>query len=455
MGRALAALLVMGWTAAAQGQEDVEFAGNWQASALQVRHTTRSWGPDCPGRLPATQTLPGGATTVRQSGDHLTFGGGVRGSTRTCWGDNPALRRVSSRYQNGTWTIVCRTPENDARAESGRYAFTASGANQIRFRETTEWDWQLNSSRCQVTRTATRTFSRAGVAPEPLPEPEPERPRCEAGPPADVRISPSRTTVAPGERLCFSTRVVDAASCTVRGSRISLTARGPDGSQIEGRCFTASAEGSYRIRAASGALSVEASVTVASEDLSDLVAQRERARLEGGGEATSGGASGASATTGSVGVGAFAAAGGGLLVLLIAGVVLVRSRKTVPEIAPEPSEAASPLPASAPAPAPRVCPVCGYESDHETVCAHDGATLVDLADPAVQARGKICPVCRTGYGFGDTTCPKDGASLIAYALYDAQQRRSVVEEEKRVCPVCGRTFGADVAFCPHDGAKLS
>lgn len=449
------------------GAEAQSYAGEWRAGSLQVRNATRSWGADCPRRLPATQTEPGGTIQVAQSGDHLTLSGAVRGNTRSCWSDNPNLRRISSRYQDGAWTIICRTAENDPRAENARYAFNASSSTSITFRETTEWNWQLNESVCQVTRTATRTFTRTdGLAAEPDPEPDPEptpmaepRPQCTPGAPAGVRLSPARSQANVGQRVCFSSRVVDAAGCTVRGERVRLQLRPPEGVEatLSGRCFEPAVLGLYRVVATNASFTARASLEVTTNDLSDLVAQRDGSgQLDSSGQAESEGSSGveASALGGSSlplygGLGVLAA-------LLLGGILLLVSRK---KKTPPPSEdysvpavAAAPVYVPPPKP-PKVCPRCAHEERGDTnVCPNDGVALIDLNDETIRLRGKICPTCRTGHAAGTALCPNDQTPLIYHVLYEAQQKEQ--SAKKNTCTKCGNSYDAGVGFCPEDGTRL-
>ncbi|HJL46037.1 MAG TPA: hypothetical protein RMG45_09385, partial [Polyangiaceae bacterium LLY-WYZ-15_(1-7)] len=160
---------------AAGAQDTPSLAGQWRAGPLQIRNVIGRWGDDCPQRLPATQTEPGGAVTISESGDHLRFSGAVRGATNACWSERPGLRRISARYEanSKTWTVICRTPSSDAQQESGRYTFRLGSDGRLGFEERTEWDWRLNESHCQATRRATRTFTRVDAAGTTEPEPEP------------------------------------------------------------------------------------------------------------------------------------------------------------------------------------------------------------------------------------------------------------------------------------------
>lgn len=457
------------------------FAGDWEASALRIQNTTRSWGPDCPTRLPASQSEPGGRVRVTQSGDHLTFSGAVSGSTQRCWSEVPSIRRISSRVQGGTWTIVCRTPEEEAQGESGRYTVRAEG-DQLVFEESTEWDWRLRDSQCTASRRARRTFTRVG-APVATMEPEPEpQPTCTAGPAAGVRLSPASGEIAPGERVCFRARVVDRSGCTVRGAPLELRMRHAAGLQgtLDGRCFTASsaaaeAEGEYRIEARSGAFSASATVTVQSEDLSELTARRENNMASSSGDAESGEASDveARALAGATVLPWLLGSGAALLLLLGAGLFLWGRRKgprtdeadEAPPSAPSESSvafAASPsIPsapvAAAPIPAPpvrpKLCPACGFEErGPQRFCPNDGVELIDVGDPAVRAKGMICPQCRRGYGADVTRCTADQTALVPYVFYVAKEKHKAAA--KRVCPTCGKSYGPETTFCGADGTPL-
>lgn len=417
---------------------------------------------------------------MSQSGDHLTFSGAVSGSTQRCWSEVPSIRRISSRVQGGTWTIVCRTPEDEAQGESARYTIRAEGDDQLVFEESTEWDWRLRASQCTASRRARRTFTRIG-APVATMDPEPEpTPTCRAGPAAGVRLSPASGDIAPGERVCFRARVVDRSGCTVRGAPLELRMRHAAGLRgtLDGRCFTASsaaaeAEGEYRIEARSGSFSASATVTVQSEDLSELTARRENSVASSSEDAESGEASDVEARA-LAGAGALPWILGSvaaLLLLLGVGLFLWGRRKR-----PRPDEphaessaestakpvafAASPSPrAEAPSPAPaapvrpKLCPACGFEErGAQRFCPNDGVELIDVGDPAVRAQGMICPKCRRGYGADATRCAADQTVLIPYVFFVAKEKHTTAA--KRVCPTCGKSYGPQTTFCGADGTPL-
>lgn len=458
---------------------DGPFEGEWRASPRRIGIELQSWGSDCPGGIPLRQTEPGGAVRISQSGDHLRFTGAVRGSTQGCWSDQPGIRRTGATIRGDTWTIRCATAPNTAQAERGTYTLKAEGQDRLVFEETTRWDWQLRDSRCTATRRSRQTFTR--VAEEAPAEPEePEPANCTPGRPARLIISPRRAELRAGERVCFRTRVTDAAGCRVPNQNVRLRLEADEGrsARIDGQCFfagetAADAEGSFRIQATSGELSATARVAVAVDDLTDLVAQGSSTPTPvspGNAEADS--ASGVAARAAGDEDGFplwWIGAGLGLLLLIGVSIVLVvRGRKKPEESAPEspmpPSRVASAAPAAAddairavgattkrPE---RVCPVCSFEADADTeFCPNDGARLIDPESPEVKAQGMICPACRRGYAAGSARCGIDGEELIPYAFFVARQKH---EESagKKVCPKCGTSYGPEKTFCGQDGTPL-
>lgn len=450
--------LVMPASAAAQGA----YEGDWRTGALRVEVTIGSWGTDC-GPRPASTTRGGGSTIhVTQEGDHLRLGSR---STRGCWSDNPAVRRVTNSYTAGVWRIICRTPPDDGRAETATTTLTASGADRIEMRDVTEYDWSLSGSHCTATVTSTRTYDRvAGDATETPPDPPPgpstdptphvdPPPACTAGAPARIALRPADADLEPGERICFSARVVDAAGCAVRGTTPSLSLVSPPGrtGTLRGACFEAAAsaaegEGAFTVVASSGAFRAEAAVRVSTMDLSDLIARPEEGTAPppaDPGTATSDTAAGVAARS-------EAARGGlpivpvvlgvvGLVLALIAAIALLRRRserrkklermeRHAQERAEAEARAPRPLPTSPPvaAPAPAAPP------------------------PPVEVEPRICPTCRRGQPAGVTTCPHDGTALVTYAEFQSKTAAPATI----TCPACGTQYPSTTRFCGKDGTRF-
>ena len=459
----LLAIAAIGSIAPASVRADGPYEGEWRRGAMTITVSVATWGPDC-GARPTSTTVPArGPVHVTQEGDHLTFGGGR--TTRTCWSDNPAVRRVSNTTSSGTWRVVCRTPPEDSRQETGTYTLHAANPDTIEFRDVTEYDWMLNESHCRATSTTTQTFTRVpdGTTPEPTPptpttDPEPP-PACTPGAAARVALRPGSADVEPGGRVCFTARVVDASGCPLRGVAPTLVLRAPEGRSgtLRGACFEAGAsaaegEGEFSIEASSGALRTEARVRVHTMDLSDLIARR----AESGDVVTDPGV--ASSDT-AAGVAARSEAGAapfpwwalGLAALGITIVVgtaltlVLRARARTQRLAraeiPVPTSPV--LPTSPQVHAPPVAPAA------PSTGATTGSTAVET-EPAEGTQAKICPTCRRGYGAGERTCSRDGTALVLYAEF-VQTREAVVQS---ICPKCGTRYTGTTRFCGKDGTTL-
>ncbi len=440
---------------------DGPYEGTWREGTMSIRVDVQSWGGDC-GQRPQSTSVPGGGTfRISQQGDQLTFQLGRQRSTRSCWSDNRAVRRVSSSHQSGTWRIVCRTPPEDSRSETGTYTIQAIGADQLSFRDVSRYDWQLNESRCQATITTTQSFTRvSGGTPTPTPTPtprEPAEPRasCTPGAAARIALRPSTAELAPGAEQCFTARVTDTQGCAVRGARVELSlAEGPGA--LSGRCYRAAGEGRARVVAQAGGLREEATVTIRSMDLSDLIARRSESGSLGGAEADAEAsaetAARVSARTPSEDEGSrwiVAALAVGVALLAIGGAAwaLGRRRRSkrrtiggLPGVVladdPTPPPVRAPEPSAPPEPAPTP-----ERADPEPPpTAEAGAT------PA--GEDMICPSCRRGYPPGSTRCPHDETGLVPYGEFATQSAG------ERICPTCGQRYPGSVTFCGEDGTTL-
>ncbi|MBZ0116085.1 MAG: hypothetical protein K8H88_03805 [Sandaracinaceae bacterium] len=403
------------------------YEGQWREGPMSIDVQVVSWGGDCGPRPQSTSAGGGGTFNITQSGDQLTFHLRREQTTRSCWSENRAVRRVSSSYQSGTWRIVCRTPAEDSRSETGTYTLQALGEDRLQFRDVSQYDWQLNESRCLATITTTQSFTRvAGTTPTPAtPTPEPERPRCTAGEPARVILRPTEAEVEPGGEICFTARAVDAAGCAVQ-RRITLQIASGAG-QMRGSCYHAGAEaGSAQVRASLGELGAEARVTVRTFDLSDLIARRSETGSVGSGapeDASADTAARVSARAVDGGRSMLWAIGGGGagLVVVVALAALLLSRKKRKKSS---KRARRPPPEATPMDEP------------------------ERAPPRADSSDRICPTCRRGYPPGEERCPHDGATLVPYAEFLASQPK------ENVCPACGERYPAHVRFCGKDGTTL-
>jgi hypothetical protein len=423
---------------------DGPFEGEWRRGARTVTVSVATWGADC-GPRPSGRTEPAaGPVTVTQEGDHLSFSHGR--STRSCWSENPAVRRVSNSVSAGTWRIVCRTPPDDSRQETGTTTIRAASPDTLELRDVTEYDWTLNESHCTATETTTQTFTRvAGAAPvetpPPATTPEPEpTPSCTPGAAARIALRPASSEVEPGGRACLSARVVDAAGCPLRDVVPTLLLRAPEGraGELRGTCFEAArgadAEGEFTVLASAGELRAEAGIRVASVDLSDLTAGRsDRSGAGGGGgSASAGEAAGVAARNASSGGlpwwFAALAAGLGLALALGAALMLLARRRKRERALAEAAERAAQYAAAASVPPP--------------------SPPSPATQPPAGGAALICPSCRRGYPPGADRCARDGSALVPYATFVQQQDRQLL------CPKCGTRYPSATRFCGKDGSTL-
>ena len=477
---------------AGTARADGPFEGTWTAGPTRIEVSLSSWGPDC-GPRPQSTTVPSpGNVRVTQDGDHLEFHGRSTQRTDRCWSENRAVRRVSSSHQSGVWRTVCRTPEQDARAETGTYTLRAAGENRLELTDVSRYDWQLNESRCVGTITSTQAFTRVstgGASTRPDPVVEPQEPACTPGAPARIRLAPQNAEVEPGGEVRFRARVVDAAGCTVRGRNVQWDLVEPEAreARLANGVFTAGAnaaeaEGTFTVVARSSGLEARTDVNVRTADLSDLIAKRTSGGVvqvaDDEGDASGGSAAGLVARRadepGSL---LWPLLGAGIALVLLAGATFFLLRRKRPAVAaaesmppPAPARAEPPFPAAGPgaerprpavasarAPGgPRTCPVCHKEYDDPTIgyCPADGAPLVDAT--AASGQAWICPTCRRGFGEGVRVCPTDGDELIPYALFVKQHREQEAGagERTKICPKCGDRYALTVTFCGKDGSEL-
>ncbi len=454
----LACLVTLAVSAVVEvARADGPYEGEWRQGPMSIDVRVETWGPDC-GPRPQSSTVPArGTVRVSQDGDHLSFGG--RRSTRSCWSDNRAVRVVSSRVQTGSWTILCRTPADDPRRETGNYTLRASGNERIELRDETDYDWTLNESHCTAHVTTTQSFERVGgsggttTTPQPPPDPgptrtpeppEPPEPACTPGAPARVVIRPSSTDTAPGERVCFTARVVDRQGCSVRSISVELSVVAGSVGALRGSCLEVTSAGETTVLARAGELEARATVRSSSLDLSGLIARRGETGVVEGGEASAGRDAGVAAraaqTTGISPWLLVVAAGSTGLAIIAAIALAIRNRRRRAELAARAERRASMAAA-----APIVAAAQGAAAAQGGAPAQGGAA----AAPAQHAM--ICPLCRRGYGAGVDSCPKDHERLVPYAEFAARRDQGVPE---RVCPTCGTHYPGTTKFCGKDGTVL-
>jgi hypothetical protein len=417
---------------AGRARAEGPFEGTWREGPLSIQVAVQSWGGDCGPRPQSTSAPGGGNFEITQSGDDLTFHLRRQRTTRGCWSENRAVRRVSSSHAAGTWRIICRTPPDDSRSETGTYTIQAIGSDQLSFRDVSAYDWQLNESRCLATITTTQSFTRVSAPPQAEePAQEAPRPACTPGAPARLVLRPSSTDLTPGGQQCFTTRVVDAHGCAIRSPRVALSLADGSPGTLSGHCYRAPNDGGEaRIVARAGSLRDEARVLVHAMDLSDLFARRTESGSLGNGAPPQDAEAQTAARVSARPVATqhdlrWPALAVGLALLLVIGAALALLRRRRPA-----KKGIAGLP--------------GVDLTDVEVESTHGAS-----DPGASRDDRICPTCRRGFPpSGTTTCPHDGTELVPYREFAARAGA------EKVCPTCGERYPANVKFCGKDGATL-
>ncbi len=465
-GSLATALFVVQLSAAHALAQAPDVTGSYEPSAQRTEVKVNTWGEDC-GTRPVDQVInESGKVVVKADGAHLS----LKFATRTvrsnsCWSQNPSLTLVSATSANGNYRAECRTSAGDPKREIGRYTVSV-GPGTLELLEESEYDWQLKASHCvakvRVTQTLTSPTRRPSAEPKdagaraatpPTPPPEVEA-KCVPGPAARLRMRPGEARIAPGERVCFVVRVLDAAGCPLapEQSGLELSLQHPPGVQgtLSGSCFKAAenaalAEGLFKVEAASGPFRAEASVIVAAPDLSDITARR--------------GASGSNPSVGSgrsaetqyeTGVRAVSKGSRDLvwlgvtiaaLAALLAGAAVIALRAArKPKRAARPRTRSS-FPESRPPAAPAAPgPKTGAAQESPPEPAGPGGPQ------------RICPQCRRGYPPSTERCSADGSALLDYDTFVAG---SAAKGPSRFCPECGEALSADAFFCGACGHRMT
>lgn len=492
----LAGLLCLAWLSSpVRAQSSVN--GNWRAGSTAIEVAVESWGSDCGPRPTSSRSGGGGVVTIEQRDQALLLHGRDQDiRTDACWSRNPAMKRTLASYSNGQWLTRCRTADDDPRAEQGTYTLKLQDTDTLLYKDTSRYDWSLNDSKCVATFTTTQTLTRASnatvtktaaaAAPdkpketrvEPPastrtePEPTPAKldadeaasaKACKPGTPAKLLLKPKRSEIEVGQRVCFRTRVTDAADCNIPSPNVTFLlshSKSLRGSFVGG-CFVAAegaAEGAgeFKVIAKSGNLQTDATVVVRRVDLSSLIARRmEGAGLTGMEEAPVADAAPKAVAriathTAPVEQSSTQSAllvGLGLTALTLTAVGFWVSRRR-PAIAAPAAAASGSGNGSTP---PASLRSYDREPTHEPELA--AALPASQRPEAGSAEPWICPTCRVGYPAQQTTCPKDGTPLIPYAEFTQRRKRAELEHEKR-CPKCGKTYPESASFCGEDGSSL-
>jgi hypothetical protein len=268
-----------------------------------------------------------------------------------------------------------------------------------------------------------------------------------------LRLRPSDAQIAPGDKVCFTVRGVDAAGCALPSSALSLKweldkPAGVTGTLSSG-CFKAAAnaaeaEGRFKVVALSGSLRDEAVISVTSADLSDITARR----------SASGGELDVSENEESVSEFGIEAAVkrsswpvkvamAALMLGCLAAAAWLLSLRLRRHDHDEEGHARSR--SKRPSAGRSDAPVSGRSGPPPSSSGRPGPT-------SGAGEQLICPTCRRGYAGGTERCPNDGSVPIPYAEFTRQAKEA--DTRTRTCTSCGAQLVAGALFCGSCGSKV-
>jgi hypothetical protein len=471
--------LVLGLCASAwlatTAHAEPSLTGAWRAGKTTMAVKVESWGKDCGPEPRSSESQGGGLVNISQEGHVVIIHGQQPIRTDKCWSPNPALKRVSSSFVDGLWSVHCKTGPNDPREEEGDYALKSMGADQLVYQDVSRYNWMLNESRCKATITTVQSLTRANptvaasnkpVASTPAstsaPVPKAPEVACKPGAAARLEVRPSHAQLELGGQLCLRAQAVDAAGCRVPDAPVSWSLKHSKAlkATLNDNCFragesAAESEGEFQVIATSGALHAEATLDVRSADLSALIAKRIETGAVNGFDAQPAAlpvvapVQAARAKVAATQPSSQAAAVApwllialGVLGLAVIGWVAVRMRKPLKVRSKHITGDFEPFDDAPDAPAPNEpAPVAAAPSPQPV--------------PAVtSSESWICPTCRRGFPASQQRCPNDGAALMPYREFTQAHRTQVEGARSKRCPKCGETFQTNSGFCGKDGSPL-
>ena len=292
---------------------------------------------------------------------------------------------------------------------------------------------------------------------------------CIPGPATRLVIRPRRAELEPGQRACFRVRLFDAEDCPVPAASdvIWQIGHGNAGAQrgtLNGSCFTAAetvadAAEEVRIVGKRGNLSAEVSVTVRHADLSSLIARRSEEQAADDDDDDDAFVAPKPATHIATRVAVPAEQGnrvrlalgiglGACALLLVALGLWIRNNPRM-----RGQVLGTPLLATASATKTSALQPVDREPSKPVRVETSGSVSSKPEADDTSMQQWICPTCRVGYPAQQTTCPKDGSTLVSYATFTERSKRVEQEHAKR-CPTCGKTYPASASFCGEDGVGL-
>jgi hypothetical protein len=421
-----------------------DMSGVWKEEYTETIVSVEEWGKEC-GQAPRSpgRKKRGILYDVEDRGMDLVFTGrsGKSFATSSCQSPNRGLKAKERNLKDQLHLVNCATPETAESYESGLYSFRIKSKNRIEYRETSRYVRNVQGALCSHTRRVRRLYTRqrGAASAAPVVGKKVEAPRadpCETpGPAARLTLTPMRSVIRPGQKVCLQAEAFDQNGCRADASLTWGRGEAPRGIKLDIHgCLTATRRAkpkSHKIRLAAGRAQAEITLVVRKPaPASPPPPPREAEQPEPEAQPPPAEepppppppvekpveppppveAKPEEPETPSWTIPA--AVGGGVLVLICVVLFVFLARKSKAPMAAEPT-----------VPEP-IRPTPKPEPEEKLFCTHCGRE--------VPAGAKFCPFDRTPvHRPGSPTLP-----------------------EQPVCPTCKRVLPPGAKFCPFDRTKL-
>ena len=250
-----------------------DMSGVWKEEYTETIVSVEEWGKAC-GKAPKS---PGRKKrkllyNVEDRQVDLMFKGpkGESFATSACQSPNRQLKAKERNLKDKLHLVNCATPETAESYESGLYSFRIKSANRIEYRETSRFVRNVKGAICSHTRRTRRLYSRQKGAKAPVVGTKVDAPRedpCETpGPAVSLSLSPQKSTLHPGEKVCLKASAKDENGCDADASLTWGKGDTPKGIKLNiAGCLTATKKaksGTHRVRLAAGKAQAEFTLVV-------------------------------------------------------------------------------------------------------------------------------------------------------------------------------------------------
>lgn len=447
-----------------------DMSGVWVEDYDESIISVEQWGPHC-GEAPrsAGRRSRNLSYVVEDRGVDLYFKAIKKGrsfSTAACQSTNKRMKPKERKLKDDLFLINCATSESEQSYESGLYSFRIKSIAKIEYRETSRFSRNIKGALCVHTRRVRRIYThQIGKKPPEIVGKkvgsDRDDPCRKPGKPVRLELSPAQAEALPGGKVCPSVKAFDKNDCETAATLSWGKGTPPKGIGLDIRgCLkvTAAARpGKTTVSLAAGKAQAQMTLLVKPklakkpglvkppepekpeepkvdagtadagvQEPADQAAQPEPAADAGAPEPAAAAAPVEPEPEGMPGWVLPVAIGGGVLVLAVVLLLVLRKRKPKAE-APPPTKAAEPTvpepirPATVPDPA----PTTSTDQLAKAFCTTCGKSI--------PAEAKFCPYDRT-------PIYRPGSPTLASAP---------------VCPTCKRLLPVGAKFCPYDRTKLS